>query len=83
MQYFDQRREHARTDWDDEASPTGSGRICSSFRDAPTGQQGRLAALRLPASLGGRDGTNVDMAIIESIWRTKRLVCTTICRTIS
>ncbi len=64
MQYFDQRREHARTDWDNDGIPT---REWEDLLDEMRRRADKAGWLRygLPASLGGRDGTNVDMAVIR------------------
>jgi alkylation response protein AidB-like acyl-CoA dehydrogenase len=64
MQYFDQRREYARTDWDNGGIPA------RAWEDLLGEMRRRADAagwLRygLPASLGGRDGTNLDMAVIR------------------
>ena len=58
MQYFDQRREHARTDWDNDGIPTAEWEdlLIEMRRRADRAGWLRYA---LPASLGGRDGTNV------------------------
>ena len=64
MQYFDQRREHARTDWDNDGIPS---REWEDLLVEMRRRADRAGWLRygLPASLGGRDGTNVDMAVIR------------------
>jgi acyl-CoA dehydrogenase len=72
MQYFDQRREYARTDWE-------NGGIPSRAWEDLLGEMRRCADaagwLRygLPASLGGRDGSNVDMAVIREHLAAKGL----------
>ncbi|QUR66729.1 acyl-CoA dehydrogenase family protein [Mycobacterium spongiae] len=64
IQYFDHRREHARTDWENGGIP------CREWEDL-LGEMRRRADkagwLRygLPAQFGGRDGTNIDMAVIR------------------
>jgi acyl-CoA dehydrogenase len=64
MQYFDHRRENARTDWDNGGIPQrawedllGEMRVCAD----------KAGWLRygLPSRFGGRDGTNLDMAVIR------------------
>jgi len=64
MQYFDYRREHARTDWDNDGIPT---RDWEDLLGEMRRRADKAGWLRygLPASLGGRDGTNVDMAVIR------------------
>ncbi len=64
IQYFDYRREHARTDWDNDGLPRKEW-------EQLLGKMRRLADaaghLRypLPKALGGSDGTNLGMAIIR------------------
>jgi acyl-CoA dehydrogenase len=64
IQYFDHRREHARTDWDNGGIPR------REWEDL-LGQMRRRADaagwLRygLPSQFGGRDGSNIDMAVIR------------------
>ncbi|MDT7791244.1 MAG: acyl-CoA dehydrogenase, partial [Mycobacterium sp.] len=64
MQYFDQRRENARTDWEHDGIP------CREWEDL-LGEMRKRADkagwLRygLPSQFGGRDGTNIDMAVIR------------------
>ncbi len=64
IQYFDRRREHARTDWDNDGIPS---REWEELLAEMRRRADRAGWLRygLPASLGGRDGTNVDMAVIR------------------
>ena len=64
MQYFDQRREHARTDWDNDGIPTREWEDLLAEMRRRADKAGWLR-YGLPASLGGRDGTNVDMAVIR------------------
>ncbi|HXO57298.1 MAG TPA: acyl-CoA dehydrogenase, partial [Mycobacterium sp.] len=58
MQYFDQRREHARTDWDNDGIPTREWEDLLSEMRRRADKAGWLR-YGLPASLGGREGTNV------------------------
>ncbi len=72
MQYFDQRREYARTDWENGGIPA------RAWEDLLGEMRRRADAagwLRygLPASLGGRDGSNVDMAVIREHLAAKGL----------
>ncbi|MFZ0834830.1 MAG: acyl-CoA dehydrogenase family protein [Mycobacterium sp.] len=72
MQYFDQRREYARTDWENGGIPT------RAWEDLLGEMRRRADAagwLRygLPASLGGRDGSNLDMAVIREHLAAKGL----------
>ncbi|MDA2893930.1 acyl-CoA dehydrogenase family protein [Mycolicibacterium sp. BiH015] len=64
IQYFDHRREHARTDWDNGGTPR------REWEDLLGEMRRRADAagwLRygLPSQFGGRDGSNVDMAVIR------------------
>ncbi len=64
MQYFDHRRENARTDWDNGGIPRRDWEdlLAEMRRRADAAGWLRYA---LPAALGGRDGTNLDMAVIR------------------
>lgn len=64
MQYFDHRREFARTDVDNGGIPV---REWEELLDEMRRRADAAGWLRygLPASLGGRDGSNVDMAVIR------------------
>ncbi|HLR98257.1 MAG TPA: acyl-CoA dehydrogenase family protein, partial [Mycolicibacillus parakoreensis] len=64
MQYFDHRREFARTDLDNGGTPA---RAWEDLLDEMRRRADRAGWLRysLPSSLGGRDGTNLDMAVIR------------------
>src|ERR1700675_4502227 len=64
MQYFDHRREHARTDWDNDGIPTAEWEDLLAEMRRRADKAGWLR-YGLPASLGGRDGSNVDMAVIR------------------
>jgi alkylation response protein AidB-like acyl-CoA dehydrogenase len=64
MQYFDQRREHARTDWEHDGIPTREWEDLLAEMRRRADKAGWLR-YGLPASLGGRDGTNLDMAVIR------------------
>jgi acyl-CoA dehydrogenase len=63
-QYFDHRREHARTNWDDDGKPR---REWEDLLDEMRRRADRAGHLRfaLPRELGGRDGSNLAMAIIR------------------
>lgn len=64
IQYFDHRREHARTDWDNDGIPR---REWEDLLDEMRRRADKAGWLRygLPARFGGRDGTNIDMAVIR------------------
>jgi len=61
--FFDHRREHARTDWDNDGLPQQEWEnlLGDMRRLADAAGHYRFA---LPASIGGSDGTNLQMAII-------------------
>ncbi|MCV7204184.1 acyl-CoA dehydrogenase [Mycolicibacterium peregrinum] len=64
MQYFDQRREYARTDWENGGVPA---RAWEDLLDEMRRRADAAGWLRygLPARFGGRDGSNLDMAVIR------------------
>jgi acyl-CoA dehydrogenase len=64
IQYFDQRREYARTDWDNGGTPR---RAWEDLLGEMRRRADKAGWLRygLPAQFGGRDGTNIDMAVIR------------------
>lgn len=64
MQYFDERREFARTDVDNGGIPA---RDWEDLLDEMRRRADAAGWLRysLPASVGGRDGSNLDMAVIR------------------
>ena len=76
--FFDHRRENARTDWDNDGIPTQEWEELLSEMRRRADKAGWLR-YGLPASLGGRDGTNIDMAVIrehplrERLWELRIL----------
>jgi acyl-CoA dehydrogenase len=64
MQYFDQRRENARTDWDNDGIPH---REWEDLLREMRKRADKAGWLRygLPSQFGGREGTNIDMAVIR------------------
>jgi len=64
IQYFDQRREYARTDWDSGGTPR---RAWEDLLGEMRRRADKAGWLRygLPVQFGGRDGTNIDMAVIR------------------
>jgi acyl-CoA dehydrogenase len=72
IQYFDERREFARTDVAGGGIPR---REWEDLLDEMRRRADRAGWLRygLPASLGGRDGTNLDMAVIREHLAAKGL----------
>jgi hypothetical protein len=71
-QYWDHRREHARTDWDANGIPRRewSELLAEMRRRADAAGWLRFA---LPAKLGGQDGTNYEMAMIRDHLAAKGL----------
>ncbi len=64
IQYFDHRREHARTDWDNDGVPRREWEeLLAEMRRRA--DQASWLRYGLPARFGGRDGTNLDMAAIR------------------
>ncbi len=64
MQFFDHRREYARTDWENGGvpSPEWEALLAEMRRRADAAGHLRYA---LPSALGGADGSNLAMAIIR------------------
>ncbi|WP_205876886.1 acyl-CoA dehydrogenase family protein [Mycobacterium camsae] len=64
IQYFDHRRENARTDWDNGGIPR---REWEDLLGEMRRRSDKAGWLRygLPSQFGGRDGTNIDMAVIR------------------
>jgi alkylation response protein AidB-like acyl-CoA dehydrogenase len=64
VRFFDHRREHARTDWDRGGLPRAEWEalLREARRRADAAGHYRYA---FPAEFGGRDGTNLGMAIIR------------------
>jgi acyl-CoA dehydrogenase len=71
-QYWDHRREHARTDWDAGGLPRPEWEelLLDMHRRADAAGWLRFA---LPADLGGQDGTNEEVAIIRDHLAAKGL----------
>lgn len=63
-QYFDHRREHARTNWDDDGKPRREWEDLLAEMRRLADRAGHLR-FALPRELGGRDGSNLAMAIIR------------------
>ncbi len=72
IQFFDHRREHARTDWDNEGLPRLEWEALLDEMRRRADAAGHLR-YGLPAQLGGRDGTNLEMAIIREHLASKGL----------
>ena len=79
--FFDHRREHARTDWDNQGLPRKDWEdlLAEARRRADAAGHLRYA---WPSEMGGRDGSNLAMAVIREHLAAKGLgPCTTTCRT--
>jgi alkylation response protein AidB-like acyl-CoA dehydrogenase len=64
MQYFDHRREHARTNWDDDGTPREEWEALLAEMRQRADRAGHLR-FGLPTAVGGGDGTNLAMAVIR------------------
>ncbi len=64
IRFFDHRREHARTDWDNQGLPRHDWEqlLRRAMRAADAAGHWRFSA---PAQYGGRDGSNLWMAVIR------------------
>ena len=72
IRFFDHRREHARTDWDNQGLPRHDWEelLRSAMRAADAAGHWRFSA---PAAYGGRDGSNLWMAVIRDHFAAKGL----------
>src|SRR3982751_5007092 len=64
IQYFDHRREHARTDWDNDGQPRPEWEELLAEMKRRADKAGHLR-FGLPKELGGKEGSNLAMAIIR------------------
>ncbi len=64
IRFFDHRREHSRTDWERDGLPSREWEALLEQARAKAREAG-LLGYALPAEYGGRDGSNLDMAIIR------------------
>jgi alkylation response protein AidB-like acyl-CoA dehydrogenase len=64
IQFFDKRRENARTNWDEDGTPTKEWEELLAEMRRRADAAGFLR-YGLPEELGGRGGTNLDMAVIR------------------
>ena len=65
IRFFDHRREHARTDWDNDGQPRHEWEDLLARDEAGAPTRRATCASRLPKALGGKDGSNIAMAIIR------------------
>lgn len=64
IRFFDHRREHARTDWDNDGQPRHEWEELLAEMRRRADKAGHLR-FALPKALGGKDGSNLAMAIIR------------------
>ncbi len=72
VHYFDHRREHARTDWDNDGQPHPEWEALLSEMRRKADAAGHLR-YALPRELGGQAGSNLAMAVIREHLATKGL----------
>jgi alkylation response protein AidB-like acyl-CoA dehydrogenase len=72
MQYFDHRREHARTDWENDGQPRHEWEALLAEMRRRADRAGHLR-FALPRELGGSGGSNLAMAIIREHLAAKGL----------
>ncbi len=72
MQYFDHRREHARTNWDNDGQPEDAWEALLAEMKRRADRAGHLR-FALPRDIGGADGSNLAMAIIREHLAAKGL----------
>jgi acyl-CoA dehydrogenase len=72
MQYFDHRREHARTDWDNDGQPREEWEALLKEMRRRADKAGHLR-FALPKEYGGEGGSNLAMAIIREHLAAKGL----------
>ncbi|MDP6344771.1 MAG: acyl-CoA dehydrogenase family protein, partial [Alphaproteobacteria bacterium] len=63
-QYFDHRREYARTDWDNDGQPSKEWEAVLREMKNRADAAGHLR-FPLPKEIGGQDGSNLAMAMIR------------------
>lgn len=72
MQYFDKRREWARTDWENDGRPRHEWEALLAEMRRRADRAGHLR-FALPRELGGRGGSNLAMAVIREHLAAKGL----------
>ncbi len=72
IQFFDHRREWARTNWEEDGVPTAEWEALLGEMRRRADAAGHLR-FALPKELGGRDGSNLAMAIIREHLAAKGL----------
>jgi acyl-CoA dehydrogenase len=71
-EYFDHRREHARTNWEDDGKPRRAWEELLAEMRRRADAAGHLR-FSLPRELGGQDGSNLAMAVIREHLAAKGL----------
>src|SRR5271167_5174687 len=72
IRFFDHRREHARTDWDNDGQPRHEWEALLAEMRRRADKAGHLR-FALPKELGGKEGSNLAMAIIREHFAHKGL----------
>ena len=72
IRFFDHRREHARTDWDNQALPRREWELLLREAKQKADEAGHYR-YQLPKEFGGQDGTNLGMAVIRDHLAAKGL----------
>ncbi len=72
MQFFDHRREYARTDWENDGQPSHEWEELLAEMKRRADRAGHLR-FALPKAIGGQDGSNLAMAIIREHLAAKGL----------
>ncbi len=72
VRFFDHRREHARTDWDDDGQPRPEWEALLAEMRRRADAAGHLR-FALPKEVGGRGGSNLAMAVIREHLAAKGL----------
>ncbi|GGC92027.1 acyl-CoA dehydrogenase family protein [Chelatococcus reniformis] len=72
IRFFDHRREHARTDWDNQGLPRHEWEELLAEAKRRADKAGHLRFC-LPKEFGGKDGSNLWMAVIREHFATKGL----------
>src|SRR5580700_7048049 len=72
IRFFDHRREHARTDWDNNGLPRKEWEALLAKARKIADDAGHLR-YAWPTEMGGKGGSNVDMAVIREHLAAKGL----------
>jgi acyl-CoA dehydrogenase len=72
VRFFDHRREHARTDWDNQGLPRHEWEALLAEMKRRASKAGHFR-YALPKEYGGQDGSNLGMAIIREHLAAKGL----------